>query len=172
MYLAFVRSRFFWLALGVVAGLFVSGLMPYAPLHAVGNDRGDTFAIATGPLDEEVEAIYFLDFLTGDLRAAALNPRMGRFNAFFQFNILQPMQIDVSKNPKFSMITGGADLRRGTGIPLGRSVVYIAESTTGMVGAFATPWDRSVANSNKPITATLRMLDVRPFRTAAVRANP
>jgi hypothetical protein len=172
MYLACVRSRFLWLALGLAFGLLASGLLPYAPLHAVGNDRGDTFAIATGPLDEEVEAIYFLDFLTGDLRAAALNPRMGRFNAFFQFNILQPMQIDVSKNPKFSMITGMLDIRRGTGIGWGRSVVYIAESTTGMVGAFATPWDRGVANSNKPINGTLRMLDARPFRTAAVRANP
>jgi hypothetical protein len=172
MFHAFAGSRFVWLALGLMAGLLASGLMPYAPLHAVGNATGDTFAIATGPMDEEVEAIFFLDFLTGDLRAAALNPRLGRFNAFFQFNVLQAMQIDVSKNPKFSMITGMLGIRRGASAGWGQSVVYVAESTTGRVGAFATPWDRSAANANKPMNGALRLLDIAPFRTAAVRANP
>ncbi len=169
MFHAFAGSRFVWLALGLAAGLVASGLLPYAPLHAVGNATGDNFAIATGPLDEEVEAIYFLDFLTGDLRAAAINPRLGRFNAFFQFNILQAMQIDVSKNPKFSMITGMLDIRRGASAGWGKTVVYVADSTTGRVGAFATPWDRSMSNAGKTITGTLRILDIAPFRTAVVR---
>ena len=172
MFHALAGSRLVWLTLGLVTGLLASGMLPHAPLHAVGNAAGDTFAIATGPLDEEVEGISFLDCLTGDLRAAALNPRLGRFLAFFQFNILPGMQIDVSKNPKFSMITGMLAVRRGTSAGWGQSVVYVAESTTGRVGAFATPWDRAMANANKPMTGTLRLLDIAPFRTAAVRAQP
>jgi hypothetical protein len=148
-----------------------SGILPYAPLHAVGNAAGDTFAIATGPMDEEVEAVFFLDFLTGDLTAAALNPRLLRFNALFHTNVLNAMQIDVSKNPKFSMVTGMLGVRRGSGPGWGQSVAYVAESTTGRVGAFATPWERSMATANKPMKGVLRLLDIATFRTAAVRPN-
>lgn len=168
---ALVRSRLVWVALGLAVGLLVSGLWPHVPLHAVGNDRFDTFAIATGPLDADVEAIYFLDFLTGDLRAAAINPRMGKFNAFFQVNILQAMSIDVAKNPKFLMITGVSSLRRGAGPQWGSSVVYVAETTTGVIGAFATPWAPQVANAGKTMTAPMVMLDMAKFRTAAVRQD-
>ena len=47
-------------------GLVLTGFLPDTPLHAVSTDRTDTFAMATGPVDSEVEAVYFLDFLTGD----------------------------------------------------------------------------------------------------------
>lgn len=166
---AILRSRLVWVAVGLAAGLALSGFWPHAPLHAVSNDRFDTFAIATAPLDEEVEAVYFLDFLTGDLRSAAINPRLGRFNAFFQLNILQPMQIDVTKNPKFLMITGMLDLRRGAGPQWGKNAVYVAETTTGRVAAFATPWAPQMANAGKTVQGAMRMLDVAQFRTAAVR---
>ncbi len=169
MYHTVVRSRLVWVGLGVVAGILSSGLLPQAPLHAMCAERFDTFAIATGPLDEEVEAIYFLDFLTGDLRAAAINPRLRRFNAFFQLNILQAMGVDVSKNPKFLMITGMMNMRRGAGPQWGNTVAYIAEANSGMVGAFATPWPREYANAGKMIQAPLVLLDVAKFRTAAVR---
>ena len=43
----------------------------------------DKFAIATGLVDNTVEALYFLDFLTGDMRAAVINPKNGKFTAFF-----------------------------------------------------------------------------------------
>ena len=164
-------SRCVWLALGLAIGLSASGLVPHAPLHAVGNATGDTFAIATGPMDEEVEAVFFLDFLTGDLSAAALNPRLLRFNALFKTNVIQAMQIDVSKNPKFAMITGMFGTRRGAGPGMGQSLVYVAESTTGRVGAFATPWERSMATANKPMTGMLRLLHVAELRTAVVRPN-
>ena len=167
-----IRNR--WLvalAVGLLGGLFLSGFWPHTPLHAVSTDRVDTFAMATGPVDADTEAVYFLDFLTGDLRAAAINPRMGKFNAFFQVNVLQAMGIDVSKNPKFLMITGVSALRRGAGPQWGSSAVYVAETTTGVVAAFATPWPREMANAVKTIQAPMRMLDMAKFRTAAVRTE-
>ena len=39
------------------------------PLHATATHGLDKFAIATGLVDDSVEALYFLDFLTGDMRA-------------------------------------------------------------------------------------------------------
>ncbi len=62
---------------GLIGGLILGGLWPHTPLYAIATDRADTFAMATGFLDSETrtEAVYFLDFLTGDLTAVgAGNP--------------------------------------------------------------------------------------------------
>ena len=68
------RSGLVWLGVGLCLGLVFAGIFPHTPLHATSNDRYDDFAIATGAVDESTEAIYFLDFLTGDLKAAAVGP--------------------------------------------------------------------------------------------------
>ncbi len=53
---------------GVVLGIALSQLLPLAPLHAVATDRQDTLAIATGEVEPGIEAVFMLDFLSGDLR--------------------------------------------------------------------------------------------------------
>ena len=62
-------SALVWLGLGLLAGLLVAGFWPSVPLHAVATDKIDTFSMATGPVESEYEAVYFLDHLTGDLHA-------------------------------------------------------------------------------------------------------
>lgn len=164
------NNRVAWLAAGVLLGLGAGGWLPHAPLHATATDRQDNFSIATGHLDDEVEAVFFLDFLTGNLKAAAISGISGKFNALYEVNILNVLGVDVTKNPKYLMVTGLAQLRRsGGGVQPGASVVYVAEVTSGKVAAFGVPWSRAAANSNQPIKAALIPLDVVQFRTAAVR---
>ena len=76
-----------WLLLGWLVGLVLAGRWPHTALHADAIDRGDSFVIATGLLRPTVEAVYFLDFLTGDLRAAVIAKQNGKFNAFFRRNV-------------------------------------------------------------------------------------
>jgi hypothetical protein len=164
-----------WLAIGLVigglAGVLVSGLLPSNSAHGVATDRYENFAIATGPLDNEVEAVYFLDFLTGDLKAAVLNINTGTFTAFYSYNILQDLGIDPAKNPRYLMVTGVADLRRvgGSNVRPGASVVYIAELTTGKIAAYAVPWSPDLHKRGAPFQGALMPLDVTQFRTTAVR---
>ena len=75
------------LVVGLIIGLNIEGLWPSVPLHATATHGLDKFAIATGLVDDSVEALYFLDFLTGDMRAAVINPKTGKFNSFFTRNI-------------------------------------------------------------------------------------
>ena len=75
------HARLAWLGFGLVAGLLLAWFWPNTPLRAVATDRCDTFAMATVPLDDTVEAVCFLDFLTGNLRGAALSKLTGQFNA-------------------------------------------------------------------------------------------
>ncbi len=164
------NHRLAWLAVGIVIGLFLGGLWPHTPLHAVATDRYDTFCICTGPVDDEFEAIYFLDFLTGDLRAAVVSPKNNKFSAFYQLNILTHLNVDVSKNPRYLMVTGISDLRRGAArARFSRALVYVAEVTTGRVAAYAIPWQKDLFVAGQPIRESLIPLDVTQFRTAAIR---
>ena len=162
-------NRLVWLGIGLVIGLILSGLWPQAPLHAVATDRGDTFAVATGFVDEGVEAVFFLDFLTGQLNAVVLG-RQGRgFAASYGFNVAAHLGVDPAKNPKYLMVTGSADMRRGmAGAQLSPSVVYVAEVTTGKVGAYAVPWSKAAYSSGRVMPPHLLVpLAVTQFRVAA-----
>ena len=166
MFHALKHSRTAWLLIGLIAGLILGGFWPDTPLHAVATDRNETFAIATGPLDEDVEALFFLDFLTGNLRAVVLN-KLGVFNAFFDYNVLKDLGVTPAKNPRFLMVTGVANLQRaGAAMQPSRSIIYVAEVTTGNVAAYAVPWNVAMRTRNMPIRQPLIPLDVTKFRAA------
>jgi hypothetical protein len=129
------------IGLGVITGLLIGGAWTQTPLHATATDRVDTFAMASGQVDEDIEAVYFLDFLTGDLNAVAIGKQSGHFTGYFKANVAADMGIDNAKNPRYMMITGTVDLRRaGTRMQYSRALVYVAEVTSGKVAAYAIPW--------------------------------
>ena len=171
MYHKFKQNHFVWLAIGLVVGLVVGSFCPHAPLHATATDRVDNFAIATGAVDEGVEAIYFLDFLTGDLRAAVLSKqRPPQFNSFFHRNIAADLEIDPGKNPRFLMVTGLVNIRRGASrMSPSSAVVYVAEITSGQVAAYAIPWNADRHASGQTTMGEIFFLHKTKFRTASVR---
>jgi hypothetical protein len=163
-------SRLVWLGIGLVGGLILGGLWPQAPLHAVSTDRAQTFAMATGPVDDEFEAVYFLDFLTGDLNAVVLGRQGNAFTAFYFYkNIVNDLGVDPSKNPRYMMVTGMANLRlAGTRVRPSAAAVYVAEIGTGKVAAYAIPWSKNAHAAGQIIgPAPLRPLAVTRFRAAA-----
>lgn len=172
---AMQNHRSSWLALGLLlggaAGALLGGLWPAQAVHGVATDRYENFAIATGPLDNEVEAVFFLDSLTGDLKASVLNINNGTFTAFYQYNILRDFGVEPSKNPRYLMVTGVADLRRfgGAQVRPGACVVYIAELTTGKLAAYGVPWSPDMHKRGAAFQGQLIPLDVAQFRAPVVR---
>ncbi len=158
-------------AIGLVGALALSGLWPHAPLYALATDRTETYAIATGPLDTEVEAVYFLDLLTGDLKAFVLGQQPGTWTGYFRANVAADMQIDPQKNPKFMMVTGMVTLRRagGTRLQPSNSVCYVAEITTGKVAAYTIFWSPSMYKAGQAQSGDLRCTITR-FRQPAGEA--
>jgi hypothetical protein len=168
------RSHTTWLiggiTLGLLLGLSLSGTLPQTPVHAVATHGQDSFAIATGPVQDDIEAIYFLDFLTGDLRAAVMSFQTGKFNSFFTYNVAADLSMPGAKNPRYLMVTGLADFRRGFGnIQPGRSLVYVAEANSGQIAAYAVPWAAPLQAAGKPQAGTFVLLDKKKFRTTAIR---
>ena len=161
--------RLVWLAMGALVGGAFGVMWPQRQLHAVATDKLDNFAIATGHLDDETEAIFFLNFLTGELRASALSPVTRKFFASFHANVIADLQIDVAMNPKFMMVTGESIFRvNGGQFQPGNAVVYVAELTSGRVAAYAAPWARPYAIGNRSMNSKLILLDTMAFRAPPI----
>ena len=157
------------MGIGLAAGLMLGGLWPYTPLHAVSTDRADTYAIATGPVDAEVEAVYFLDFLTGDLGAVVLGKKPLTWTGFFRTNVSADLGVDPQKNPKYLMVTGIAGLRRagGTRAQPSNAVCYVAEITSGKLAAYAIPWQPPLYAAGQVQNDRLYLVGVTHFRQTA-----
>jgi hypothetical protein len=149
-----------------VGGLILGGFWPHTPLYAVATDRIDTFAMATGPLDDKVEAVYFLDFLTGDLTAVVLGVQPGTWTGYFHTNVSSDLGVDPQRNPKFMMVTGIVNLRRGGGSRQqpGVAMCYVAEVTSGKVAAYTVPWSPSMFSAGQPQNGPLVRVGVTRFR--------
>lgn len=171
------NSRLLWLILGLAAGLVVglnvAGAWPQVPLHAVATHGQDNFAICTAPMDEDVEGLFVLDSVTGDLKAAVLNVQTRRFNTLFEYNVVGDFQGQHVKNPHYRIVSGVANIRQVvTAGQLARSVIYVAESASGQVVAYGVPWLPGRAAAVVPYKGTLLPLDRWQYRTTAVRDNP
>jgi hypothetical protein len=160
------------LGIGLVIGMLFAGYWPNVPLHAVATDHTDGFAIATGYCDESVEAVYFLDFATGNLSAAVVSKQNGHFNAFYTHNVIADLGINPAKPPRFLLTTGAVDLRRpgGQTTTLSRSLAYVAELQSGKVAAYAIPWSTSAWNAGQTLRGQFTLMDVGYFRSAASAA--
>lgn len=168
---AFWRFQGVSLLIGLLVGALLTAFWPQTPLHAVATDRVDTFAIATGPVEDEVEAIYFLDFLTGDLKAAVMG-RNEKFQALFVGNVMQDFGITPANNPKFLMVTGINTFRGGGGnVQPASAVLYVAEITTGQCVVYGLPWPKGARAAGRPINSQLTPLDKFRFRNAAGAAG-
>jgi len=159
--------------LGLAAGLNLPGIWPRVPLYATATQGQDNYAIATGLVDEQVEALYFLDFLTGDLKAAVINPKNGKFIARFQYNIAADFQRDRTRSPKYLMVTGLADMPRGrSNFQVAKSIVYISDVSTGQVAAYTIPWNQSLQSAGRPQAGEFIPLDRMEMRTVPIRDAP
>lgn len=162
-------SRPVWMAGGILLGLVLGGVWPDTPSYAVSTDRHGDYAIATGYIDEDVEAVYFLDFLTGNLQAAVLSPIDGQFSARYERNVIADLEIASEKQPRYVMVTGYANQRKRAQGRLSQNVLYVADASTGKIAAYAIPFLGGQRNANAAVRAELVLLSITQFRTAAVR---
>ncbi len=143
-------------------------VLPETALHASAAQAGDTLAIATGLVDDEMEGLFLLDFVTGELQCLLMNQRTGQVNSQFRTNVLNDLAIDASrKRPKYLMVTGLSRFMGQSNVSL--SVVYVVDANTGRFGAYGMPWHTSMARAGRPQTGALRLLYAGNARTAVVR---
>jgi len=166
-----MKSPASWLAIGfgvgLVVGLNVAGLWPQIPVHATATHGQENFAICTGNVEDDLEAVYMLDYVTGDIKACVLSINTRTFQTFYSYNVSK--DFGSIKNPKYLIVTGSADLRRGVGVPIAGAVIYVAEMTSGQLACYGLPWVPGRSGMNAPIQGTFLPLHLIKFRNAAIR---
>jgi hypothetical protein len=172
MFDANLKRRLWWTAGGLVVGLVLGGVWPHSPAHAVATSQIDNFAACTAPLDNEVEGIFLLDSVTGDLKGAAINPNTRTFTVFFSVNVASAFELDAAAKPRYLLVSGLASFRGTSGNQRpANSVLYVAEMTSGKVMAYGIPWSSGSNRPTQPVQLTLAPLGGFPFRANVVR-NP
>src|SRR5262245_29480948 len=139
------------LAAGVVIGLAVGGALAAGAvigrwnsadsagdlrLKAMAAQSNDNFAIATGVIDDEVEGLFTLDFLTGDLQCYVVNPRTGALGGWFKTNVAKDLPPEGTKKPAYLLVTGTIQVQgtSGNARPAG-SLCYVVDGNTGNAAA-------------------------------------
>ena len=115
-------------------------------LQADSAARGKSISLATGFIDDEVEGVYILDHLTGNLQCWVLSPRTGKISGIYTANVNVGLEADRAGEKDYVMATGAFDFTGGTvGLKFpARSVVYIAEGNSGNVAAFGLQFDKNI----------------------------
>jgi len=156
------------MALGMVLGGHAGLWQPLPKVSAVTSQSDESFAVCTVPLDPSVEGFFMLDFETGDLSGGVLNPGTAQFAAAYKHNVLRDLGFKAgqAKNPKFLLVSGVAELRRG-GTTFASSVLYITDSSTGTTAAYGIPWNAQQTQ----LVAPLVLLDIARPRGGGAKAK-
>ncbi|MBS0209431.1 MAG: hypothetical protein JSS27_10780 [Planctomycetes bacterium] len=159
-------SRVTWVIAGIAIGLGVSALIPQQTVQATATDRGENFAIATGSCDGTTDAIFTLDFLTGDLRGAVIHPVTKGLAAVMQHNVLKDLKVEAGKQPKFLIVTAACDLRSMGGIQMAQSILCVTELGSGVMALYGFHYSPAVTNSR---TGTPAQLEFLPLLVTSIR---
>lgn len=149
--------RMVWLLAGVLCGIALCAMWPAENVQAVSTDRSDRFAVTTVDVGPGTpDAVFVLDFLTGRLTGALLNPQSGVFTNFYFRNVAADFIVDPNAKAKYAMIPGAGILNSGGGVTTASGVIYIGELTSGKLVAYRFPY----RNSREPLED---ILPLQPF---------
>ena len=130
--------------IGVAVGR--SSQRPIVPVvQAMTAMTDENFAVCTatlaGGLGGGTEGFFLLDFLTGDLSGGVLNAATSTFGVTYRHNVLADLgfQPGQAKDPRFLLVAGQADLRRGRA-PLAPTVLYVTDCSSGTTVAYGIPY--------------------------------
>jgi hypothetical protein len=131
----------------------------------------DGFVAGTARLEDDLDAFFFFDGLTGELKVLAINPRTRKFMAEFSRNIVEDFKLEKDvKNPRFMVVTGLADLVESDGnLRWGESLFYILERTSGKAACYGVKVPTGLRSQNGLYRGTLTGLDTAKLRKTRVR---
>src|SRR5262245_57120358 len=166
-------------AIGLLCGITLDRRSPEAAgapawgglrLQAMASHGTDSFAIATGPVDDDVEGLYTLDFLTGDLQCFVINPRTGLVGGWFKTNVAKELPPEGTKKPHFLLATGRFVAAGGAGNqrPAG-CICYVVDANSGNVVAYSFPWNRSALNQGATQATDMRSVGKWKSRSVNLR---
>ena len=160
------ENRLVWLTAGLAVGLCVSYFWPHEPALAVGNDRDSKFGMLTAPMAPNIEGVFVLDYLTGQMTGAVLNGSSGKFNHVYLRNVAVDFNVDPKSQPHYVFVAGQMALPRKSGLYPGASVIYVGELSSGKVLAYGVNYPRT---TRAVPTQKFILFGAFPFRETVAR---
>jgi hypothetical protein len=127
-------SRVVWLVGGLLAGLGVAYFWPHEPAYATTADRDANFAMITIPvgtsaagINDPMDGVFILDFLTGQLKGAVLNRQRGTFASLYYRDLAKDFDVDPQGTPHYALASGYAQVAGQRGKTFASGVLYVAE---------------------------------------------
>lgn len=136
-------------------------------LKAMASHGTDSFAIATGPIDDNVEGLFTLDFLTGDLSCFVINPRNMSVGGIFKTNVANHLGVERGKKPNYLLATGTMNVSGGA--RMAASICYVVDANTGAVAAFGFPWAKAMTTTGAPQAAEMTVIGKWKARSVDLR---
>jgi hypothetical protein len=140
-------NRAAWLACGLAAGLAIAYIWPHEPVYATTADRDTQFSMVTcqvgvsaAGINDPMDCVFILDFLTGQLKGAAVNRQAGRFASFYFRDLAEDFKVDAQADPHYCMVSGYAQIPNQNQMPMASGMLYIGELSSGKLAAYAFPW--------------------------------
>jgi hypothetical protein len=140
-------------------------------LSATASHGEHSLTLATGSIDEEVEGVFVLDHVTGDLQCWVPSVvRPGTFSGQFKTNVLSDLGVEGDKAPQLVMVTSSYNVRGAASTTRpAKSIVWVGDANTGNVAGYSIAWNRSRASSGGTQSNALVRVLAGKGRTAAIR---
>ncbi|HEX6984581.1 MAG TPA: hypothetical protein VF170_04355 [Planctomycetaceae bacterium] len=147
--------RWFWISIGLAAGLAISFVWPHEDAAAAVADRNDKFAMVTAEFDVTnfVEGVFVLDFLTGQLRGSVMDPRNAKFSVLYARNIAADFAVNPNEPGTYAIVAGRTNLPRVRGVSPATACIYVAELNSGKVVCYSFPTGAARAAELTPVDA-------------------
>jgi hypothetical protein len=136
-----------WLAGGILIGLAIAWLWPHEPAYATTADRDDQFMMITVPAGnagvgilDPIDAVFILDFFTGQLKGACVNRQTGAFSSFYFRDLAKDFNVPGNAAPHYAMVSGYAQMPAQGGVTMASGALYVAELSSGKMASYAFPW--------------------------------
>lgn len=158
---------------GVLLGVVLGRAFVPSRVQAITSLADDSFAVCTVPLGGLVEALFMLDFETGELSGGVLSPATGKFAGAYKHNVLQDLGFKAGqaiKNPRFLLVSGVAELQTGGPAQFAPAVLYVTDSATGNTVAYGIPFNPQQAAA-APFIEKLQPLDIARPRGAGTKVG-
>ncbi|RCS40757.1 hypothetical protein DTL42_25685 [Bremerella cremea] len=156
--------------LGMTVGFNWQSPAREIPINASTAASSETMCAATGRIDEEMEGLFTLDCLTGDLQCAIINSQTAKFAGLFRANVLNDLGLDATKKPSYLLLTGNASFRATTGNSRPADcVAYVVDASTGRFVAYGIAWNRNISARGGQQSGVLMPLDKGTARNVQIR---
>ena len=135
-----------------------AGGIPGLPvIHANSAVTSENYSVATGTVSEEADGLFVLDHNSGLLQCSVIYPRLGRFMGQFTVNVSDAIGAG-GKDGSYMLVTGRADFPRASNNPVGSTIVYVLNTSTGNYASYYVPFARQAVTAGQAQQGILRLI--------------